>query len=102
MAFAAAAAVTGETARWWPDATPYIGTALYGGAALAGVSRIYHDKHWASDVVVGAAIGTFVGRKVVRYHRSHPRNRVDRWLLAGSLVPAAGGGRLVRFALVPQ
>ena len=36
MAFAAAAAVTGETARWWPDATPYIGTALYGGAALAG------------------------------------------------------------------
>ena len=102
MAFAAAAAVTGETARWWPRATPYIGTALYGGAALAGLSRMYNDQHWASDVLVGAAIGTFVGQKVVRYHRTHPDNRVDRWFLAASVVPAAsGGGRLVRLGLVP-
>ena len=103
MAFAAAAAVTGETARWWPDATPYIGTALYGGAALAGLSRMYNDKHWASDVLVGAAIGTFVGQKVVRYHRTHPDNRIDRWFLAASLVPApTGGGRLLRLGLVPR
>ena len=103
MAFAAAAAVTGETARWWPDATPYIGTALYGGAALAGLSRMYNDQHWASDVLVGAAIGTFVGQKVVRYHRTHPGNRIDRWFLAASLGPApAGGGRLLRVGLVPR
>jgi hypothetical protein len=63
---------------------------------------MYNDKHWASDVVVGAAIGTFVGQKVVRYHRTHPGNRVDRWLLSASLAPAArGGGRVVRLALVP-
>jgi membrane-associated phospholipid phosphatase len=102
MAFAAAAAVTGETARWWPDATPFIGTALYGGAALAGVSRMYNDQHWASDVLVGAAIGTFAGQKVVRYHRRNPRSRVDRWLLSASLAPAArGGGRVLRLGLVP-
>ena len=103
MAFAAAAAVTGETARWWPDATPFIGTALYGGAALAGVSRMYDNKHWASDVLVGAAVGTLVGQKVVRYHRTHPNNRVDRWFLSVSVVPAAaGGGRLLRVGLVPR
>ena len=100
-AFAAAAAVTGETARWWPDATPYIGTALYGGAALAGVSRMYNNKHWASDVLVGAAVGTFVGQKVVRYHRTHPGNRVDRWFLSASLVPAPSGGRVLKLGLVP-
>lgn len=102
MAFAAAAAVTGETARWWPDATPYIGTAMYGGAALAGVSRMYNNKHWASDVLVGAAVGTLVGQKVVRYHRTHPGNRVDRWFLSASLVPAAtGGGRVLKLGVVP-
>jgi membrane-associated phospholipid phosphatase len=101
MAFAAAAAVTGETARWWPRATPYIGTAFYGGAALAGVSRMYNRKHWASDVMVGAAVGTFVGQKVVRYHRTHPRNRVDRWFLSASVVPTATGGHTVRLGLVP-
>jgi membrane-associated phospholipid phosphatase len=102
MAFAAAAAVTGETARWWPGATPLIGTALYGGAALAGVSRMYNDQHWGSDVLVGAAVGTFVGQKVVRYHRRNPRGRLDRWLLSASLVPAErGGGRVLRLGLVP-
>lgn len=101
MAFAAAAAVTGETARWWPNATPYIGTVLYGGATLAGASRLYDRKHWASDVVVGAAIGTFVGQKVVRYHRIHPRSRVDRWLLSASLVPAANGRRVLKLGIVP-
>lgn len=38
----------------------------YAVAGLCGVSRIYHDRHWASDVVVGALVGTFVSRKVTR------------------------------------
>lgn len=99
MAFAAAAAVTGETARWWPRAMPYIGTAMYGGASLAGVSRMYNNKHWASDVLVGAAVGTFVGQKVVRYHRTRPGNRVDRWLLRASLTPNAAGRRALRWGV---
>jgi hypothetical protein len=48
---------------------------------------MYHNKHWASDVLVGAAIGTFAGRKVVRWHHSHPDNRVDRWLLGAAVTP---------------
>ncbi|MDB4884064.1 MAG: phosphoesterase PA-phosphatase related protein, partial [Gemmatimonadetes bacterium] len=100
-AFAAAAAVTSETSRWWPGATWIIGPAMYGGAALVGVSRMYNNRHWASDVLVGAGIGTFAGLKVVRYQHSHPGNRVDRWLLAGSLVPTEGGGQALRLSLLP-
>lgn len=99
-AFAAAAAVTSETSRWWPGATWIIGPVLYGGAALAGVSRMYNNRHWASDVLVGAGIGTFAGLKVVRYQHSHPGNRVDRWLLAGSLVPTPEG-HVLRWSILP-
>jgi membrane-associated phospholipid phosphatase len=61
---------------------------MYGGAALIGLSRMYENRHWASDVIMGAAIGTFAGTKVVRYHRTHPGNRVDRWLLNASVSPS--------------
>lgn len=85
-AFAAAAAVSSETSRWWPTATYFgIGPVLYGGAAAVGLSRMYNNRHWASDVIMGAAIGTFAGTKVVRYSLTHPRNRIDRWLLHGSV-----------------
>jgi membrane-associated phospholipid phosphatase len=80
-AFAAAAAVTAETKDWWPQYHWAIGTLMYGGATLVGVSRIYNDAHWASDVVMGAAIGTFAGQKTVRFNKTHAGNRVDRWML---------------------
>lgn len=92
-AFAAAAAVSSETSRWWPAVTYYgIGPVLYAGAAAVGISRMYNNRHWASDVILGAAIGTFAGTKVVRYHRTHPGNRIDRWLLSASWSP--GDGRI--------
>lgn len=91
IAFAAAAAVTTETGAWWPEAKPYIGTAMYGGAALVAVSRMYRNKHWASDVAAAAAIGTFVAWKVVRFNHNNPGNRVDRWLLGVHIDPSPGG-----------
>jgi len=33
-------------------------------ASLAAVSRVYDDKHWASDVIVGSALGFFIGKFV--------------------------------------
>jgi membrane-associated phospholipid phosphatase len=93
-AFAAAAAVTNETTRWWPRSTWYVGPLMYAGATAVGLSRMYHNRHWASDVVLGAAIGTFSGRKVVQYAHGHPGNLFDRFMLHTSLVPSADGAAL--------
>ena len=95
MAFAAAAAVTAESKRWWPGARWVVAPVMYGGATLIGVARMYTDNHWASDVVGGAAIGSFAGWKVVRYHHTHPDNRIDRALLATSLRPDGFGNLMV-------
>ena len=90
-AFAAASVVSNETSRWWPQTRWIIGPAMYGGATLVGLSRMYNNKHWASDVLLGAAIGTFAGNKVVRYHHSHKGNRLDRWILGANISPAPNG-----------
>lgn len=89
-AFAAAAAVTAETGTWWPKSTWIVGPLMYGGATMVGLSRMYHDKHWASDVVLGAAIGTLGGQKVVQYSHAHP-TPLDRVLLHVSAVPNGDG-----------
>jgi len=64
---------------------------MYGGAAAVGVSRMYNNRHWASDVILGAALGTFAGTKVVRYHATHPGNRIDKWLINASFSPSNPG-----------
>jgi membrane-associated phospholipid phosphatase len=92
-AFAAAAAVTSEAERAWPHHFWLVAPAMFGGASLVGVSRMYHDKHWASDVALGAAIGTFSGLKVVRYSHAHPYNRLDRVILRVHIMPVDGAGR---------
>ena len=100
-AFAAAAAVTAETSRNAPNTKWIVGPLLYTGAALVGVSRMYNNRHWASDVIVGAGIGTFAGLKVVRFNDSHTGNRVDRFFLTGTLVPEPGGGQSLQLSLLP-
>jgi membrane-associated phospholipid phosphatase len=98
-AFAAAAAVSAETSRWWSWASYTIGPAMYGGAAAVGISRMYNNRHWASDVILGAAIGTFAGTKVVRYHATHPGNRIDKWLINASFSPSNPGQ--LSFSILP-
>ena len=100
-AFAAAAAVTAETTRNDPTSTWIVAPIVYGGAALVGISRMYNNQHWASDVLVGAGIGTFAGLMVVRFHDSHGGNRVDRFFLAATLVPDERGGHALRWSVLP-
>lgn len=80
-AFAFASTVASETQRWWPDSRWIIGPIVYTGATLVGASRMYNNKHWASDILAGAMLGTFSGTKVVRYQHSHPGNWLDEHLL---------------------
>ncbi|MDQ3556551.1 MAG: phosphatase PAP2 family protein, partial [Gemmatimonadota bacterium] len=62
-AFALAAALSEEAG------SPWVTVPAFGAATLVGWSRIYDDKHWTSDVVGGAAIGTLVSRGTVRWLR---------------------------------
>ncbi len=48
-----------------------VGVPVYAYAGLVGASRVHRNKHYLSDVVVGAALGYIVGRTVVRVN-SHP------------------------------
>ncbi|MEO5588750.1 MAG: phosphatase PAP2 family protein [Gemmatimonadaceae bacterium] len=80
-AFAFASIVTIETSRWSSDSRWIVGPLMYGAATLTGVSRIYNNAHWASDVITGAAIGTLTGVKVFRFQHSHPGNWLDKKFL---------------------
>jgi membrane-associated phospholipid phosphatase len=83
-AFAFASTVTRETQFWWPHSVWYVGTVMYSGATLMGLSRMYNNQHWASDVMGGAAIGTLIGLQVVKYTHSHPGNDIDSKLIKGA------------------
>jgi membrane-associated phospholipid phosphatase len=43
---------------------------LYGLAAACGVSRMYTDEHWVSDVLFGAIISVSVSRSLVGWFES--------------------------------
>ena len=40
-------------------------------ASLTAFQRIYSDKHWFSDTILGAALGTVIGLKVVKLHEEN-------------------------------
>lgn len=48
-------------------------TAYYSAATFVAFSRLYQNKHWASDVIIGAALGELCGRVVTSYHASGKR-----------------------------
>jgi membrane-associated phospholipid phosphatase len=100
-AFAFASLVTAETSHWWPDARWPVGALTYGVAGLTAVSRVYNYKHWTSDVVAGAAIGTLTGLKVFRYQHSHPDNKIDSFFLRAGLQSTAGKWNVI-FAASPR
>jgi membrane-associated phospholipid phosphatase len=94
--FAAAAVLSGEVARRWPDARWYVTPLAYGLAATPGLSRMYMNQHWASDVLMGAFIGIVAGQKVVRYnHTTHPRNKVNRFFLGSDADVSAQQERIL-------
>lgn len=50
--------------------SPFLSMSVYVLAAGTALQRIYEDKHWASDVFAGAALGTAVGRWLASPGRS--------------------------------
>jgi membrane-associated phospholipid phosphatase len=46
--------------KWW------VGVLAFGGATAVGISRMQQQKHWGSDVVMGAIMGTAVSSWVYK------------------------------------
>ena len=65
---AAAFTVATVIANQYRD-TPCVPVVAYSVASLVGMSRIYENRHWFSDVAAGAVIGTVIGNVVSRVSR---------------------------------
>lgn len=96
VAFAGASVLSAELARsdfarGHRTVAHVVPSALFATATLVGVSRMYHDAHWGSDVVAGAGIGTVTGAMMVRLQHRGERSTVDKWLLPSAISPVAGG-----------
>ncbi|NUQ20832.1 MAG: phosphatase PAP2 family protein [Gemmatimonadaceae bacterium] len=100
-AFAASAAAVEEIRLRDPSVVKWAAPLLYGVATIPGFTRLYLNKHWASDVVAGSFLGALMGVKTVRYAHSHRRTRLDRALLGASIAPDGHGGIDVAVNVVP-
>jgi membrane-associated phospholipid phosphatase len=57
----------------------------YSLAGLVGYSRIYHNQHWFSDVLMGAAIGYFSGEFVINHSDQKKETNVSIFPYPGGL-----------------
>lgn len=67
VAFAFASAVSSELRARHARSANIVGPLLFGAASLVGAARVYSNAHWASDVVIGAGVGTIVGHAIVAH-----------------------------------
>lgn len=70
---------SGHSAMVWSVATVFaseykktiwVPVLAYSLASATSLSRVYNDKHWASDIFIGSAIGYFTGRFMWKRNRS--------------------------------
>ena len=54
----------------------YVAPAAYGIASLVVLSRLNDNEHWSSDAFLGAALGYFTGRAVLRLHANKAKHFV--------------------------
>jgi membrane-associated phospholipid phosphatase len=90
VAFALAGALTAETALHWPGRQRVVAPIAFAVATGVAFARVYRDKHWASDVVGGAVVGTLVSRRVVGALHTGGAGPFSR--IQPILLPGGGGG----------
>ena len=56
---------------------PWVQVTSYGLASAVGYARLNNNRHWPSDVLAGATIGTFVGKTVVHFNARHRQVKVQ-------------------------
>ncbi len=79
IAFSAAASISEYYGNPW-----YVAVPLYSLAGLTAWQRVFDQKHWPSDVITGAVIGVFIGRKIATWQREqNPSVSLNLALLPG-------------------
>ena len=69
-AFALASVISAHYEETW------VKSSAYTVATLVGIARCYHDAHFASDVLAGALIGSWVGHSVVTHNQTRRAGKV--------------------------
>jgi membrane-associated phospholipid phosphatase len=70
LAFAVATVIADQSKK------VYVDILAYSLATMAAFSRVHLDKHWASDILVGSAIGYFVAKKILALDRKRDSKKV--------------------------
>ena len=60
-------ALATTVAGFYPE-KKWVGIVSYSLATMTSVGRVIGKEHWTSDVIVGAALGYFIGRGVVKFN----------------------------------
>jgi membrane-associated phospholipid phosphatase len=82
-AFAIATVIANEY-----ENVPLLTPVSYGIASLTALSRLNDEKHWASDVIFGAALGYFTAKTILKLHN----NKKGRHFTIYPRVDPRGGG----------
>lgn len=61
---------------------PWVPWVAYSIAGMTGVTRLYQNRHWSSDVWVGASLGYFVTKSVFRHHRDQEHKKTLKAMAA--------------------
>ena len=85
-AFALASVIADHYEATW------VTCASYSVASMVGVARSYHDAHFASDILMGALIGTLVGKSVMAHNKSLHSGKM---VLMPEMAPGLIGVRMV-------
>lgn len=90
-AFAFATATYLEVKRRAPRHARWVGIAVYGSAVATAYGRMHDDRHWLSDVVTGAGIGSVTAAAIHRWHATRPADPIDGFFLKPVLTPRRDG-----------
>ena len=78
------------------DASPWISLAGYAAATTTGLYRMINNKHWISDVLIGAGIGIF-STKVVYFTHHYRFGNKNKMVILPAIYKNGGG---ISFAMV--
>ncbi len=94
LSFAVAAVVASEYSE-----NKWVGGIAYGLAGLTAISRIYGNKHWASDVLAGSVLGYAIGRFVHKRASGRMDAEKKKFSFAPAIMPGGGSGIVMTYKI---